>query len=102
MVKKEPINCIIESGIPIPSPTRGSNKYPFEKMEPGQSFVIGKKVGSISVTINYWKKKMPGRTFVSRSLPENEIWEMKSKKLLSEDVQAACRVWRTDGLVAAE
>lgn len=100
-VETESVDYVLESGIPIPPPTRKSKKYQFEQMVPGQSFVVGKKVGAVSVTINYWKKKLPGRTFVSRSLSENEICELKSKRKLSDDVQEACRVWRTDGMVTA-
>lgn len=71
----------IEKGIAIPK-MRVKNKYPFEMLEPGDSFVIPKKASQGSVTVSYWKKKLPGREFTVRT-----------------ETPESCRVWRVDGMV---
>lgn len=94
--KEIPSNFVLESGIPIPSPQRSNNKYPFKTMLPGQSFVIGKKSNAASVTISYWKKKLPGSDFVIRTLQNDEIAKLKAEGVLDQNVQFASRIWRTE------
>lgn len=71
----------IEKGVAIPK-MRMKNKYPFEMLEPGDSFVIPKRAAQGSVTVSYWKKKLPGREFTVRT-----------------ETPETCRVWRVDGML---
>lgn len=100
MTENPKVENLLESGIPIPAPERAMHKYPFKTMEPGQSFPIPKKSNSASVTIAYWKKKLPGRDFTTRTLGNDEILKLKEAGKLAQDVKEACRIWRVDGLVA--
>lgn len=75
----------IEKGVEIPAYRARGIKYPFEQMQPGDSFVIPKKTGAASVTVSYWKKKLPGREFTVRQIGED-----------------SSRVWRIDGLKTDE
>ncbi len=71
---------VLEKNVPIPA-IRAKVKYPFDKMSPGDSFVINKKTNAASVTVAYWKKKLPGTDYTVRAIDENST-----------------RVWRIDGV----
>lgn len=88
----------IEKGIAIPASVRTKNKYPFEQLSSGDSFVVRKKTSGTSVTVAYWKKKLPGRDFTVRAISEQELKDLKIKGKLPEETVAASRVWRTDGM----
>ena len=68
----------IEKNIPVPE---GRSKYPFPKMEVGDSFFVPSKdiVGArISVALNYYKRKNPKKTFISRKSADGmRIWRTK-------------------------
>ncbi len=88
----------IERGIQIPISIRTKHKYPFIQLNSGESFVARKKASGTSVTVAYWKKKLPGRDFTVRAIGEKELNELKLNGKLPQEVVAASRVWRTDGM----
>ena len=56
----------IEKGVPVPK-ARTPMKYPFEKMEVGDSFFVPKSQGNVSSAAVYWQKRHKGRRFVTRA-----------------------------------
>ncbi len=93
------MEIVIEKGISIPASIRAA-KYPFDKLNPGESFVINKKTNGASVAVAYWKKKLPGRDFTVRALSEEDLKKLKDMGNISQEVTEASRVWRTDGIEA--
>lgn len=87
-VKLNETPVTIERGIEIPPLRSKRVKYPFDLMEPGDSFVISRPAQKASVTVNYWKRKLeeknPNIAFTVRPIDEN-----------------SARVWRIDGLKLA-
>lgn len=77
----------LEDGVPIPErgrPPKGAPKYPFEKMEVGQSFFVPVDVAHIPTYRDrirgaafYYATKHPGKTFSTHV------------------VEGGIRVWRT-------
>lgn len=72
----------VEKGIPLP-PKRcrhaGVSKYPWEKMEVGDSFcVVGTTRNKIGAVITYREKKHPGEEYSFRSLDNGvRVWRVK-------------------------
>lgn len=68
----------IEKNIPAPD---SRSKYPFPQMEVGDSFFVpgNEIVGSrVSVAMNYYKKKNPKKSFISRKSADGmRIWRTK-------------------------
>lgn len=80
--RRSPLGTIeIEDGIPIPRAFAGSNKFPFAKLEVGQSFFVpaGEQRQSFSSVVRYNKTLAPKR-FTCRK------WD--------QDGVAGFRVWR--------
>lgn len=73
------LQIVIEKNVPIPT-IRAKTKYPFDKMNVGDSFVINKKTNAASVTVAYWKKKLPGTDYTVRAIDENSsrVWRIDS------------------------
>lgn len=92
------MEIVIKKGISIPAPARSKIKYPFNKLNPGESFVVHKNTSGASVIVAYWKKKLPGRNFAVRALDEDDLIKLKSVGDLPQDVVKASRIWRTDGI----
>lgn len=95
------MEIVIEKGISIPAPVRSKTKYPFNKLNPGESFVIHRNTGGASVTVAYWKKKLPERSFTVRALSEEDLSKLKDAGDIPQEVTKATRVWRTDGIEVA-
>jgi len=61
----------IESNIPIPTSQRGAKeKYPFSKLEVGQSFLVdeeGVKLQNVRTACTYAQKRMEGKKFICRA-----------------------------------
>ena len=61
----------IESNIPMPASQRGAKeKYPFSKLEAGQSFLVaeeGTKLNNVRTACTYAQKRMEGRKFICRA-----------------------------------
>jgi hypothetical protein len=74
MAKRIPITKI-DTGVPLP----GSVKYPFDKLDVGDSFVVGisKRSSVSSAATNYGKRT--GTKFVVRKIEDDKL-----------------RVWRTE------
>ena len=66
----------IDKGIPMP--TRSTEKYPFEKMEVGDSFFVpGLGIRSVSTRVEDESRKS-GRKFKSRSVEGGvRVWRIK-------------------------
>lgn len=74
----------IDKGIPIPPMARAGRKgrWPFEQMQPGDSFFVpGKKAQDMAGTVFYVRMKNPGWKFSMRMLEENGV--------------KGTRIWRT-------
>lgn len=66
----------IEKNIPIPAPSKGKAKYPWDKLEVGESFSVAKKTNGRQLCIQASMTRHP-------------------KKFESRIVNGKCRVWRT-------
>jgi hypothetical protein len=71
----------LEKDIPIPAKQMRirPSKYPFNKMEIGESFLVPlNKLKTIRTAIGLYKKKHPEWGYASRTLPEGfRIWRIK-------------------------
>ena len=72
----------IEKGIPI-IPKRGMCKYPFEKMEVGDSFIAGNTSRNLRGTVG----SLANRFILDN--PEYKTWKFSAK-----DCDGKLRVWR--------
>jgi hypothetical protein len=70
---------VIEKGIPVAAPitARGASRFPFEKMEIGDSFLVTDLPRKLVWQSAYTAGKRLGRTFVTRKLAEGiRIWRV--------------------------
>lgn len=62
------------------------SRYPFEKLEVGQSFFVpGKNSKQMSAARSHWKKKFPDRAWVCKA----------DEKIVNGEKVSGCRVGRT-------
>jgi hypothetical protein len=70
----------IEKGIPIPEGHFKEKKYPFFKMEVGDSFSVElSKAASLRNLLQQYKNKNPSKSFITRTVDNNMIrcWRTK-------------------------
>lgn len=67
----------IDRDIPLPA-SRQEHKYPFTRLEVGESFLAeGRSVSAITALARYYTKKL-GFKYTCRSLPEGiRVWRTK-------------------------
>ena len=93
---------VIETGVEMPKSNRGATagntKYPFDKLEAGQSFFIAKELKSLGGTVSSANKRyaveVVGETRVNRkgvSVPKTE----QTRKFEARAVEGGTRIWRT-------
>ena len=69
----------IEKGIPLPS-GKNQARYPFSKMEIGDSFAVPKsEANRLRTSLNQYKIKTKDKAFATRTLPnEIRVWKIES------------------------
>ena len=73
----------LEQGVPIPVQRVKGTKFPFEKMEPGDSFVA---IGRIGRSAGAFKSRQP----------EGSTWDYTTARVgTTTEGRAIYRVWRT-------
>lgn len=69
----------IVADVPIPAPNDWALRYPFEQLQPGDSFTVPvERAQSARVALGRFKAKYPKRQFTSRIEGERcRIWRVK-------------------------
>lgn len=89
---------VLEKGVPVPSPRKPPSRYPFSKMQVGDSFIT--RSGSVRGAMSAHTKRYPDHKFTARKviLTEREA-EIVNRRLPSgakpyEAGEQVYRVWR--------
>lgn len=72
----------IEKGVPLPArPKRKGaqpTKYPYHKMEVGDSFLVPEPPKTFRAQVNNWGRECNGKKFCYRTTPEGvRVWRIK-------------------------
>jgi len=78
--RREPLDVsVIVRDVPVPAPNDYLRRYPFEQLQPGESFTVPvERAQSARVALQRFKAKYPKRRFTSRIEGERaRIWRVK-------------------------
>lgn len=92
---------VIESGIEIPKTQRGggagNSKYPFDKLEVGQSFFVAKESKTLGGTVSSANKRYAKETGEMRTNRKgNQVAAtVQERMFVARAVEGGTRIWRT-------